>query len=101
MTREVPVLPVFVFRSGTTTKHVVRVFPALELEPEPESDAETAAVLRRNVARMNDAIERAVRLAPDHWLWPHRRWKTRPAGAPALYPRRRKSRRRAGPTSVS
>jgi KDO2-lipid IV(A) lauroyltransferase len=88
MTRGVPVLPVFVFRRGEAPKHVVRVFPALELEPEPADDADTAAVLRRNVTRMNEAIEQAIRLAPEQWLWPHRRWKTRPPGEPSLYTRR-------------
>src|SRR5206468_1272935 len=26
-----------------------------------------------------------IRRYPDQWLWIHRRWKTRPPGAPALY----------------
>jgi KDO2-lipid IV(A) lauroyltransferase len=90
MTREVPVLPVFVFRTGATARHVVRVFPALALEPEPADEAGQAAVLRRNVSRMNEAIEQAIRISPDHWLWPHRRWKTRPPGEPSLYPPRRR-----------
>jgi KDO2-lipid IV(A) lauroyltransferase len=90
MTREVPVLPVFIFREGATPKHVVRVFPALDLEPEPANDADSDAVLQRNVARMNEAIEHAIRLAPDHWLWPHRRWKTRPDDQASVYPRRQR-----------
>lgn len=85
MNRGVPVLPAFVFRKGTSAGHVLRLFPALEIEPGGD-DPEGA--LERNVARMNEAIEHAVRLAPDHWLWPHRRFKTRPQGEPPLYPPR-------------
>lgn len=100
MSREVPVVPVFVFRTGNTTKHVVRVFPALEIEPIPETDAETPRILRENVGRMNEAIERAIRIAPDHWLWPHRRFKTRPPGEPPLYPPRRSRRRGSRPAAA-
>jgi KDO2-lipid IV(A) lauroyltransferase len=86
MERGVPVLPVFVFRNGTGSRHTVRVFPPLDLEP---GGPDREGALERNVARMNAAIERAIRMAPDHWLWPHRRFKTRPAGALPIYPRRR------------
>ena len=89
--RDVPVLPVFVFRVGQSSRHVVKVYPPLELESGSEDpDAEVV----RNVARMNQAIETAIRSAPDHWLWPHRRFKNRSEGAPALYPRSRHRRRR-------
>ena len=91
MSRGVPVLPVFVFRVGGTSRHVVKLCPPLELEPDGE-DHERA--LARNVGRMNEAIETAIRAAPDHWLWPHRRFKTRPEGEPSLYPRSRRRRRR-------
>ena len=37
----------------------------------------------RNFTRL---IEEYVRRYPDHWLWVHRRWKTRPPGEPPLYP---------------
>ncbi len=90
MNRGVPVLPVFVFRVGETARHVVKVCPPLEIEPDDE-DPEGA--LARNVGRMNEAIETAIRAAPDHWLWPHRRFKTRPEGEPSLYPRSRHLRR--------
>jgi len=92
MNRGVPVLPVFVFRVGGTSRHVVRVCPPLEMEP---SDEDPDGAVARNVGRMNEAIEAAIREAPDHWLWPHRRFKTRPEGEPPLYPRSRRRRSRA------
>ena len=75
----VPVFPVFIERIGESMRHRVRVWPALELVP--EGDDPDAAVVE-NVARMTAAIEAAIRLAPDQWIWTHRRWKTRPKGAP-------------------
>lgn len=46
----------------------------------PEADDRAAA------ARMNAYIESQVRLAPAQYLWSHKRFKTRPPGAPSLYP---------------
>ena len=89
MSRGVPVLPVFIFRVGDTPRHVVRMRAPLDLEQDPENPE---SALGRNVARMNAVIEEAVREAPDHWLWPHRRFKTRPEGDPPLYPGRRRGR---------
>lgn len=94
MNRGVPVLPVFVFRDGKSSRHVVRVFPPLEIETD-EGEPDSEAVLVRNVSRMNSAIEQAIRMAPDHWLWSHRRFKTRPEGHSSVYPRRRRLRRRS------
>jgi KDO2-lipid IV(A) lauroyltransferase len=39
-----------------------------------------------NTANFTRLIENYVRRYPDHWLWVHRRWKTRPPGEPPLYP---------------
>jgi Kdo2-lipid IVA lauroyltransferase/acyltransferase len=47
-------------------------------DPEQEIAANT-----QNFTRL---IEEQVRAHPDHWLWVHRRWKTRPPGEPPLYP---------------
>jgi KDO2-lipid IV(A) lauroyltransferase len=93
MNRGVAVLPVFLFREGGSDRHVARMYPPLDLEP---AGSDPDAALERNVARMNEAIEEAVRSAPDHWLWPHRRFKTRPEGEAPIYPRRaRRARRRS------
>lgn len=89
MNRGVPVLPVFVFRVGQTSRHVVKVCRPLELEP---GDEDSTGAVERNVGRMNEAIEAAIRTAPDHWLWPHRRFKNRPAGEPSFYSRSRSRR---------
>ncbi|TKI07685.1 Kdo(2)-lipid IV(A) acyltransferase [Martelella alba] len=34
---------------------------------------------------MNQVVERAILLAPDQYMWLHRRFKTRPPGQPSLY----------------
>mgnify|MGYP006194702249 CR=1 FL=1 len=39
-----------------------------------------------DTARMNRWIEQEVRRLPEQYLWVHRRFKTRPAGAAELYP---------------
>ena len=39
-----------------------------------------------DTARVQAAVERAVREYPDQWLWIHRRWKTRPPGEIGLAP---------------
>ena len=38
-----------------------------------------------DTARINTCIERMVREAPSQYLWVHKRFKTRPPGAPSVY----------------
>jgi len=75
-----PVLPIFLHRIGTTSTHVARFrapIPMLRGE-----GVELADAVRENARRMTAAIEDEIRLAPDHWNWVHRRWKTQPPGEP-------------------
>jgi KDO2-lipid IV(A) lauroyltransferase len=39
--------------------------------------------------RINQWVEAAIRECPEQYLWTHRRFKSRPEGAPKLYPKRR------------
>jgi len=39
-----------------------------------------------NTAHFTRLLENYIRRFPDHWLWVHRRWKTRPPGTAPLYP---------------
>jgi KDO2-lipid IV(A) lauroyltransferase len=48
--------------------------------PDPEQE------IVENTQNFTGLIEEYVRRYPDHWLWVHRRWKTRPPGEPPLYP---------------
>jgi len=45
--------------------------------PVPPSDAETMT------RAFNDSLAARIRARPDQWFWPHRRWKTTPAGITA------------------
>ncbi|MCE5233198.1 MAG: LpxL/LpxP family Kdo(2)-lipid IV(A) lauroyl/palmitoleoyl acyltransferase [Mizugakiibacter sp.] len=56
---------------------------ALRLEA-PLADFPSADVVA-DTARVNAAIERMVREAPTEYLWIHKRFKTRPPGAPPVY----------------
>ena len=82
----IPIVPLFMFREGTSLRHTVKVYPPILMESD-EEDPEGALV--RNVTKMNAAIERAIREVPEQWIWSHRRWKTRPPEDPTpIYPKR-------------
>jgi KDO2-lipid IV(A) lauroyltransferase len=43
------------------------------------------ASIEADTERMNREIERWVLRLPDQYLWTHKRFKTRPPGAPSIY----------------
>jgi KDO2-lipid IV(A) lauroyltransferase len=95
MKQGLPLLPIFFHRAPSGSGHVARFEAPIEMDA---SALDSDEALRGNVARMNAAIEARVRAAPEHWIWSHRRWKTRPEGdARRLYPSRHRdpSRHRA------
>ena len=68
-----PVVPIFA-RRDADGRHTVLIHPTLTL---PEANGSDAAVVELT-ARCTAAIERAIREAPEQWLWSHDRWRTRP-----------------------
>ena len=73
-----PVLPIFIRREGPG-RHRVVVEPPLARPT--VNDPEQAVV--ELTTRCTQAIEAAIRSAPEQWLWSHDRWRTRPpASAP-------------------
>jgi KDO2-lipid IV(A) lauroyltransferase len=71
-----PVLPCFVRRSGRGWS--VRIDPPLEDFPSASDEADAG--------RLNALIESEIRAVPEQYLWAHRRFRSRPPGAPPLYP---------------
>ena len=55
----------------------------LHIEP-PWTDFPGASI-EEDTARMNRELERWVLKMPDQYLWTHKRFKTRPRGAPSIY----------------
>ena len=74
--------PGFIFRDPARKfHHVLRFGPPIAIDPAAPREEEVARVTRR----CNEELEKAIREAPDQWMWFHRRWKTRPAGEPDIY----------------
>jgi len=64
------VLPVFNFRQEDGRYKVVFDKPVELIRTDDfKSD------LIENTKKFNDIIEKYVRMAPDNWLWVHRRWR--------------------------
>jgi KDO2-lipid IV(A) lauroyltransferase len=69
------IIPGFALWSETESRYVLKFYPPVELSGDAALDTQ----------RVQSAVERAIREYPDQWLWIHRRWKTRPPGAPDIY----------------
>jgi Kdo2-lipid IVA lauroyltransferase/acyltransferase len=75
------VVPGFTIWDRTLGKYRLRFDPALQLVRTGDDDADAIA----NTRLFTKVIEDYARRYPDQWLWVHRRWKTRPEGAPPIY----------------
>jgi KDO2-lipid IV(A) lauroyltransferase len=72
-----PVVPVFIARDPHDPARHRIVFEspvAFETRAGEKSDADIVD----NTQRYTAIIERRVRERPDHWIWLHKRWRTRP-----------------------
>lgn len=79
-----PILPAFIL-SEQGGRHVIQIEPAYvpdDLSAMKDQELELTQYFTHR-------IEAWIRSYPEQWLWTHRRWKTRPAGEPGLYPPRR------------
>lgn len=70
-------VPVVLIRREKGRGYDLLIQPALENYPIGD---EIAAA-----AYMNKVVEQEIMRAPEQYMWLHRRFKTRPAGAPSLY----------------
>lgn len=77
------VVPGFLYWDEKERKYRLQFGPAVALA---RTDDEEADVVE-NTARFTRIIEDYVRAHPDQWLWIHKRWKTRPPGENAIYPK--------------
>ena len=76
-----PIIPVFAPWSEEKGKYLIIVGPPVSFEPTGNEDED----VRRLTTTLSQVIESQIRQYPGQWLWIHKRWKTRPKGAQAIY----------------
>jgi KDO2-lipid IV(A) lauroyltransferase len=75
------VLPGFMLWEPAEKKYVLHFGAQIHFTETGEMETDVLAATQK----CNDVLEAWIRRYPEQWLWIHRRWKTRPAGEPALY----------------
>lgn len=70
------VIPGYALWSAVEQRFILHFEPIVEMTGDVAVDSQ----------QLHSILERMIRQYPDQWLWVHRRWKTRPAGEPPLYP---------------
>lgn len=66
------IVPAFIVREGS--KQVLKVEKPIERVDTGNREADIATITQK----WSDVVESYIRKYPDHWVWMHRRWKTRP-----------------------
>jgi KDO2-lipid IV(A) lauroyltransferase len=69
------VIPGFALWEPAERRYVLRFYQPLPMTGDAAADTQT----------LQRFLEAIIRRYPDQWLWIHRRWKTRPPGAPPAY----------------
>ena len=70
-----PVIPGFALWCSEQRRYILRFYPEVPMTGDARADTQA----------LHSLLEKVIREYPDQWLWIHRRWKTRPAGEPAIY----------------
>lgn len=86
----VPVVPVFIVRNPDQRSHRIVIGEEIPLVHTADAEADIEENTRRFVA----VIEEMIRRHPEQFLWLHRRFRTRPIGAPLVYEEHRRGRHR-------
>lgn len=79
------IVPFFAYREPKG-RFRIDILPALENFPSGDDVADAT--------RMNEIIEKGIRVAPEQYLWVHRRFKTRPPGEEKFYPPKKKRKKK-------